>query len=216
MYQISMEIVLQTPLHIGAAAPIGTEAIRGMRKDQSGWPYIPASTFKGRLRHMVERLAYTLGRTTCNTHHQTCERLENACPVCRIFGSPFVPGQVRFTDLILDKTPFIKKAHDPAPLTTYRFGVALSRTRRVAGDGLLYTLELFQPGVPLLFRGVLEDIKSLEDAAWLYAGTQILESLGSGRGRGLGWISTSCQVREISSGAPISQQDLRSALGGAS
>jgi len=210
---IKVELTLKSPLHIGASAPAGTKAVRGMLKDAQGWPYIPASAFKGRLRHTVERLTRSMERSVCDTHHQTCESAQSACPVCRIFGSPWVTGSVRFCDLTLTQ-PEIWNAdyreENAYPRTGYRHGVGISRTRRVAQDALLYTTELFQPGVPLVFSGELQDVETLVDAAWLYAGLQFMESVGSNRTRGLGWVESRIQVLQDS--AVITPEQLRQTL----
>lgn len=213
MLNIKISLTLKSPLHIGASAATGTTAVRGLLKDQQGWPYIPASAFKGRLRHTVERLANSLGRSACDTHHLTCENIQTACPVCRIFGSPWISGSARFGDLALSQPELWNREYrgkNPYPRTDYRHGVGISRTRRVAQDALLYTTELFQPGAPLVFSGELSDIETLADAAWLYAGLQFMESLGSDRTRGLGWVQAECQVRQDD--VEIAPQELRQAL----
>jgi len=212
---IKVDLTLKSPLHIGASAPAGTTAVRGLLKDAQGWPYIPASAFKGRLRHMVERLSKSMERSACDTHHQTCESAHSACPVCQIFGSPWLTGSVRFCDLTLTQPEIWDTAYrreNPYPRTGYRHGVGISRTRRVAQDALLYTTELFQPGVPLVFSGTLQDIETLEDAAWLYAGLQFMESIGSNRTRGLGWIESRIQV--IQDDVVIGPEQLRQTLEG--
>ena len=57
MITIDIALTLQSPLHIGSGAQQGTLAQRGMLKDANGWPYIPASTLKGRWRHATEQVA---------------------------------------------------------------------------------------------------------------------------------------------------------------
>ncbi len=203
-YTVEITLTLKTPLHVGALSPAGTAARRGIVKTRDGWPYIPASSFKGRLRHAVERLADGLQRRRdCNTHRKMCR--ENLCPVCRIFGSPWASGPVQFADLELSGPPELaaqyqnRKTRLTPPPTTERYGVGLSRRRKVAADHLLYTTELFQPGVPLQFHSVLRGNITQETAAWLSAGVRYLDSVGSDRTRGLGWLTGEALVKDAAS-----------------
>lgn len=202
MYTIDVELTLQSPLHIGALAPAGAVAMRGLVKDADGWPYVPASAFKGRLRHSVERLAHGLGRRVCATHRDMCREAASACPACQIFGSAWLPGPVHFIDLTLCGPAQVVDYLDAErragrrPGSSERYGVGLNRRRKVAADQLLYTTELFQPGAPLVFGAALTGIPDLTTAAWLFCGLSALDSLGSSRSRGLGWLSAQATVRD--------------------
>lgn len=198
MPTIKITITMKSPLHIGALSATSTSAMRGLVKDHDGWPYIPASAFKGRLRHTIEKLARGLNYPVCETHRNMCRDARDACPACQIFGSPWIPGTVRFVDFQLSGPEELvreREKKEPSP-STQRYGVSLSRTRKVAEDHLLYTTELFEPGVPLTFTGVLSDVPGLEESAWIIAGVRMLESLGSSRTRGLGWLDGSAEVRD--------------------
>jgi CRISPR/Cas system CSM-associated protein Csm3 (group 7 of RAMP superfamily) len=177
-------------MHIGALSPTNTSAGRGMLKDDQGWPYIPASHFKGRLRHAIERIARGFDLYVCDTHRRMCRDKQNSCPVCSIFGAPWIPGSVRFEDLTLSGPDHLAQQREEgrAPSTVQRHGVGLSRKRKVTEDALLFTTELFQPGVPLEFSGPIQGATTQEQAAWLFAGIRYLESVGSDRTRGLGWV----------------------------
>ena len=85
---ITGQITCVTGLHIG-----GTEEgydIGGMdnpvlRDTMSGYPYIPGSSLKGKMRSMLE---WTLGKIESDgrVHGRSCQ--DSACAICRIFGSP--------------------------------------------------------------------------------------------------------------------------------
>jgi CRISPR/Cas system CSM-associated protein Csm3 (group 7 of RAMP superfamily) len=200
MITIDVNLTFKTPINIGSGAPHGTFADRAMIKDRDGWPYVPASAFKGRLRHAVERVAHAQGLSDCDTHQRTC-RSEGACPVCNVFGAPWVPGKLKFTRLALQGPADVMagleelQRKDRPPRTQVRYGVALSRHRRVAEDQKLYTTELFEPGRSLTFGGTLRGPISRLEAALVVAGLRLLPAVGRGKTGGLGWVDVQAQVR---------------------
>lgn len=202
MVEIEIEVICRTPVNIGSGAQQGTLAQRGMLKDAQGWPYIPASTIKGRLRHAVEQIAQSQGLFVCHTHQDMCR--ENFCLVCQLFGSPWQRGSIQFVDLVLAGPAEVvawKNGEDEArkgmrPHTSHRFGVALNRQRRVAEDALLYRTELLWPGLPLTFKGTLQAPLALKQVAYLVAGLHYLPALGRSKSSGLGWVMVQVKVRD--------------------
>jgi len=192
MATIDVRLIFQTPLNIGSGAQQGTLADRAMIKDHRGWPYVPASALKGRLRHAVEQVAAGLGQRICVTHQNMCpDESGYVCPVCCIFGSPWLPGRLRFARLELAGPDWLLErleARRSPPRTTQRYGVALSRRRGVAEDALLYTTELFEPGVELVFHGQLVGDLIPSQVALVLAGLRLLPALGRGKSGGLGWF----------------------------
>lgn len=196
MTRIDVTLTFQTPLNVGSGAQRGTLADRAMIKDHDGWPYVPASAFKGCLRHAVEQVAtgLDLQPPVCQTHRKMCRDAANPCPVCAIFGSPWLPGRLYFARLelrgpqsLLEHRERLREAKQ-YPVTTHRYGVAISRRRGVAEDKLLYTTELFQPGVNLIFGGVMEGDLLPGEVALVLAGLRSLPALGRGKSGGLGWL----------------------------
>lgn len=210
MIEIDVTLTFATPPNIGSDAQEGTWADRACIKDQDGWPYIPATAFKGQLRHAIERVARSAGQTVCETHRQMCR--ENPCPVCRIFGSPWHPGRLRFVDLQLREPDAAYRAQHRYPRADARYGVAINRRRGVAADALLYTTEVFQAGTPLVFQGTLVGEIALHDAAWLVAGLKLLATLGRAKSTGLGWLQATAVVR--ADGQPVDEAALRALLPG--
>ncbi len=194
MIRIDVTLTFQTPLNIGSGAQRGTLADRAMIKDHDGWPYVPASTFKGCLRHAVEQVAAGLGASVCVTHQDMCPRKGEYCVVCRIFGSPWRPGKLCFARLELTGPQSLvehkKQMREERryPHTTHRYGVAISRRRGVAEDKLLYTTELLKPGIHLTFAGPVEGDLSPGRVALVLAGLKMLPALGRGKSGGLGWL----------------------------
>jgi len=203
MVTIELTLTFQTPLNVGSGAQRGTLADRAMIKDADGWPYVPASALKGRLRHAVEQVVAGLGQRVCITHQNMCpDESGYVCPVCRIFGAPWVPGRLRFARLALSGPGELvrlledrqSQAHQP-PRTSHRYGVALSRRRGVAEENLLYTTELFEPGTPLEFSGALSGDLTVAQAALVIAGLRMMPALGRDKSGGLGWVTSSVVVK---------------------
>ncbi|MCB8983455.1 MAG: hypothetical protein H6659_06510 [Ardenticatenaceae bacterium] len=192
MVEINVKISARSPLNIGAGAQQGTLAQQGMVKDTHGWPYIPASSLKGKWRHAVEQVARSLEMPeVCTTNDRMCRR-QDPCIVCQIFGSPWSPGKLHFANLVLSGPPVILTLQeDPSyyPRTVERTGVAINRQRRVAEDHHLYNTELFWPGIELEFSGILRGDISQRQAALLQAGLRLLTTLGRGNTGGLGWVA---------------------------
>jgi CRISPR-associated protein Csm3 len=201
MTTIDLTLTFETPLNIGSGAQRGTLADRAMIKDDRGWPYVPASALKGRLRHAVEQIAVGLGDHVCDTHRNMCRDEARACRVCRIFGAPWIPGRLRFERLTLSGPQELvelleaRTSKQRYPPTAHRYGVAISRRRGVAEENLLFTTELFEPGTPLEFSGTLRGDLAVRDAALVVAGLRSLPALGRGKSGGLGWVTTEVVVK---------------------
>lgn len=197
MTEILVTITTRTPLHIGAGAQQGTLAQRGLLKDQEGWPYIPATSLKGKLRHAVEQIASTMpsGGPVLDPHENRERRSGDI--VSLLFGSPWRPGLVVFEDFHLVGPPALlefRKGSPKSPRTTERTGVSINRRRKVAADQRLYRTEVFWPGASLEFGGSLRGELSPAQAGLLVAGLRLIPALGGGKTGGLGWISVATEV----------------------
>jgi len=92
--KIDLQFIITLPatMTIGSGFPSG-QIDRTVMQDLNGLPYIPASTLKGRVRDMAERLAKTLGHNEiCQSPNPdfTCpalDRQEMPCLICRTFGA---------------------------------------------------------------------------------------------------------------------------------
>lgn len=197
MVEIKVTLTFKTPLNIGSGAQQGTLAQRGMLKDRRGWPYVPASALKGRLRHAVEQVAQGLNLRppVCKTHRKMCR--EELCPVCRLFGSPWAPAAVRVERLELSGPAALVaiKERRKNPRTTQRTGVAINRRRGVSEDALLYNTELLWPAAELQFTGRITGDVDRAQAALLVAGLRLLPAMGRGKSGGLGWLRAEATVR---------------------
>lgn len=203
MITLTVTLTLRSPLHIGSGAQQGTLANRGMLKDRDGWPYVPASAFKGQLRHAVEQVAAALplsGAPVCTTHQEMCRHLP-LCPVCQIFGAPWHPGAARFHALHLSGPPAIMAIKNRPegkrpPRTTPRTSVTLNRARGVAEDKRLFSTELLWPGMSLAFSGSITGPLTHPQAGLLLAGLRHMTALGGSKSAGLGWLTANVDAHE--------------------
>lgn len=199
--RLALSAQFETPVNIGGyGAP--TFVDRPFRRDGDGWPFIPASSLKGRLRHECERLARALGHRVCDgpSPRQMCRDAE--CVICGIFGSPWIQGRIYPADLLLERSPELGETAPPAAI---RYNVSLSRRRRVAEDGRLFTTEVFLPGIPLTFRGDWEAELTLHELALVEAGFGAITALGRAKTGGLGWcrVTGQTQVRDDGTWRPV-------------
>ncbi len=185
MISISLTVTTESPLHIGGEEQINTWADKPLVKWRNGEPYVPASTIKGRLRAELEALlrSTTLGPTLCQPPRaeNMCQAGRHTpCPVCKLFGSPLQEGELYFGDL------YLTAEYDQIPQTAVRTGTRINRRRHIVEDDLLYDIELFMPGEPLVFEGVIRCFAEQEITP-LYVAARSVTMLGGGRSRGLGW-----------------------------
>lgn len=198
MTKIEIRLTFDGPFNVGAGALGGALADKPMTRDARGLPVVPASTFKGRLRHEIERLApvlhpgapqHTPQRCTAPVAEKMCQGDGEPCVVCRLFGSSWAGGKLIFSDLTLVEPAFLAQAKpEELPPGDLRYGVGLSRHRRVAEDQLLYTTEVFMPGTPLTLSGTISGDLEQDELDLLRAGLDSLFALGGGKTRGMGWF----------------------------
>ena len=214
--RIELEAHFATPFSIGTGALGCTTADKPLLKDAEGVPYLPGSTLKGILRHEAEKIIRSLwsDEAVCRSPNPATMCPQNRpteqpfCPICRVFGSPWLPSSLIFTDL----KPGERLDRQVMKDTRLRFGVGISRHRRVAADDLLYTLEVASAaeGVPL--QGAIEG--NLPDEEWkrllalVLAALRAINAIGGARSRGLGWVT----LEAVSIEPELSYSDIKEVL----
>ncbi|MCA9955515.1 MAG: hypothetical protein KC434_12385 [Anaerolineales bacterium] len=199
MIEIKLTLTLRSPLNIGSGAQQGTLAQRGMLKERDGWPYVPATLLKGRLRHYVEQVASTLPHNTVrNPHDLTIINMDEHDPVSALFGTPWQQSLLMFEDLPLTGPPALMQWRQDKnrlpPRSTQRTSVSLNRRRRVAADQRLFNTELLLPGTPMMFGGAIRGQIEPWQAGLLVAGLRLIPAYGRGKSGGLGWVAVETQV----------------------
>ncbi|MBL7183263.1 MAG: CRISPR-associated RAMP protein [Anaerolineae bacterium] len=204
-------LTVGTALRVGSGVGEGmTGADITVVKDAVGRPFIPGSSFKGVLRTEVERIARTIdkrpllwacddplndaGRCVTNADMEalkgkdeavrTEEVLRKSCPVCRIFGSPWLASKMLVKDLGL-KDPARWPERFPV-----RDGVGIDRDTGTVAVGP-YTYETVPPGTEFTCEIVLENADEFEQGVVLLGLREFQEGragLGGGRSRGLGQV----------------------------
>ena len=190
---------IDTALCIGDSGSNHIGADKTTVKTTDGKLYIPASTLKGIWRHACEVIA-------CSQDHYVCKspRAENMCPcpkeelvnenteamqdnhciICQIFGSPKLKSKTFISDLIHEIDSEIET-------TVIRSGVTINRNRRVAEDQRLYFTETSIPNAKFEFSGDVSFSSDITNGQieLLNAGLNYIHAVGSGKTRGLGWVS---------------------------
>ncbi|MCB0032277.1 MAG: hypothetical protein KDE28_30415, partial [Anaerolineales bacterium] len=193
MATLDVQLTFKTPLNIGSGAQQGTLASLGMLKDQYGWPYVPASTLKGRWRHAAEQLYGTLmADVEVISPHQT-QRQRPDDMVSRLFGTHWGAGLIAFTDLVITAPARAVELRQESernrfrPVTQERTGIAINQQRRVVEDRFLFTTETLWPGIALTFGGKIQAPITQAEAGLLVASLHLIPNMGRAKSRGLGW-----------------------------
>ena len=190
---------IDTALCIGDSGSSDVGADKTTVKTSDGKLYIPASTLKGIWRHATETIVRSQGHYVCNSPlpQNMCPRPDeelqgqntnlfknNHCVICQIFGSPKLESSIVINDL----NPVIDLGIEP---TVNRSGVTINRNRRVAEDARLYFTETSIPNANFKFSGdvLLNSNITDEQIELLTAGLNYIHAIGSGKTRGLGWLS---------------------------
>ncbi len=203
---IPLAAVIDTALCVGAGGSSGSLADKPIVRTAAGNLLIPASQFKGRLRHECEKLARGLKWPICQAPNpQTmcpqCDGLtdnfqredyrvpelpegrQHHCLICQIFGNPTLPSRLICDDLICTEKP------EDLPPEVLRPGVTLNRRRRTAEEQKLYFLET-SPAMQLRFEGAIYLMPGCPPyaKALILAGLHHIHALGGSKSAGLGWL----------------------------
>ena len=190
---------IDSALCIGDSGSSDTAADKATVKTTDGKLYIPASTLKGIWRHATEAIARSQGHYVCNSPlpQNMCPRKQeelqdqntdlfqhNHCVICQIFGSPQRESSIVVNDLKPDIDLGIEA-------TVNRSGVTINRNRRVAEDARLYFTETSIPNAGFEFSGDVSLSNNITDEQikLLTAGLKYVHAIGSGKTRGLGWLT---------------------------
>lgn len=178
---------VDTALCIGDGGGSETGADQATVKTSDGELYIPASTLKGIWRHACEVIAESQGNFVCKSPRaeDMCSgQADDHCIICQIFGSPKMVSRIFINDLTVD-TDLV------AASTETRNGVTINRRRRVAEDQRLYFTETSLSNADISFSGEVTIDAKITDKQIeiLRAGLKFIHAIGTGKTRGLGWLS---------------------------
>jgi len=204
---LSLTAVIDTALCVGAGGSSGSLADKPIVRTARGQLLIPASQFKGRLRHECEKLGRGLRWAVCDSPNPQTMCPQRAgfaeernssfqrpdyqvqgdnryhCLICQMFGNPALPSHLVFDDLICTEDP----ANLPEVL---RPGVTINRRRRTAEDQKLFLLETSPANVGLRFQGEIHILPGCPPyaKALVVAALHHIHALGGSKSGGLGWL----------------------------
>lgn len=206
---LSYHIDLYTGLHIGTgvgfAKMVDDTVCRAGPAKGSGvrLPCIPGSSVKGKVKSRCEALANRMDIRICQD--RKCKH--DLCLICRLFGSPYTPGGLYFSDAVLiQEWQNIAKPHNgqtvqnPFELSIVRTGNKVERATRTVEPEFLFSHEQTADG--LRFEGSIigeVNARSQNDIStelpleiWmLVVGMQSVDKIGGLRSRGSG----RCRIR---------------------
>lgn len=202
--ETKLEFRITTALLIaGGEISSGLGIDKATVRDKEGKLIIPASTIKGKLRDECQRILVGLNpnifvcmppRAEAMCPQPFIDKKQHrvrCCPICEIFGSPWDPCQLYFSDLIVT-------SDDLKGLNSVKIGVSIDRHSRTAKEKSLYYLQTSPQGIECAFVNsanvssgltIHGEIKDKKQAALLYVGIQSLLNIGGSKSVGLGWLN---------------------------
>lgn len=175
-HQLSIKIALQstTSLAVGKGSGEGTIIDNGIMRDSRNLPYIPGSQLKGTLRYRTTQLCNSLKLPS----HIVTDMFGSA------YGTDAKPGALRFANLSAQVNP-----ESSAFISQARTSVKISRSRRVAEEKLLRTIEVANDRLVYSNdKAISGKIADTRYAALIYAALLVNSTWGHSKSRGLGWM----------------------------
>ena len=213
---IPLTATIDTALCVGAGGSSGSLADKPIIRNGRGQLLIPASQFKGRLRHECEKLARGLNWAVCESPNPPTmcpqrSHLKDKQDIASRFeradyklgdaeDKPFglryhciicqIFGNPVLPSRVIFDDLVCTEAPENLPEEVLRPGVTLNRRRKTAEDKKLYFLETSPPNAQLRFAG---DIHLQPDSpayakALILAALHHIHALGGSKSAGLGWL----------------------------
>lgn len=186
-FEIEVKVTLESDLHIAGVGRAIALIDRCIERDAQRRPYIPSTSFKGRVRAHYERLMHALGYDLkgCKppAPGNMCNDPANPCPVCALFGSPVQQSRVEFSPL----TP--ESAAEP----TTRIGIGVNRKLNTVEEGRLFFYEAAPQRRTDAFQGTVRGWATETEIAHLIAAMKLITHFGGQKARGLGRVRVEVQ-----------------------
>lgn len=158
--------------------------------------FMPGSSLKGVFRSHAERIARTLNPAlACDPFSQTsCGRrlqsdappqaYRDSCPICRLFGSSAMRGRLAIRDAYL-------RPGTPAPTPETRDGVGIDRVTGGSSRGAKFDFQVITSGI-FDTEIVVDNFETWQLGLLAYLLRDLADGIvqiGSGKSRGLGWVT---------------------------
>jgi CRISPR-associated protein Csm3 len=191
--QLSAILRLKSGLHIGTGEKVERgEPLPVIASVRTGLPYIPGSSLKGKMRHLLE-LTYGRKETDPRDNGSPCWCGE--CQICLLFGSgsaekTYEPTRLIFRDCYLEKTS--EKLLEKIELEE-KPGVRIDRNTGKAAAKALFPMKRVPEGCEFKFEisvRIFENDEPESLKKWISMGLFLMEqdALGGGGTRGSGYI----------------------------
>lgn len=173
-------------------------------KDINGIPYIPGSTFKGKLRYMTTLVYNMFSKNACISRLYKDKKCN--CLICDIFGErDNQKGKLNFSNLILSED-------NNKDLINIRNGIAVNRYLGTVCDKSLFNYEAVKSGSNHFkgeINGYLDEETYKKQLLLLFLGFSLIEALGGFQSRGLGWLGETRKMQIFVDGKEISKSNLQ-------
>lgn len=193
---LTARYLMSSGFHVGAASPVSAAIDRATLRWRAtgqglGFPYLPGTSLKGKLRNECERILGAIAPGSCCItgdpesmcpHARTTEAPEGYCPVCRIFGGNGRQAPLVFGDALPE--PDVRQLLSRVPY--FRAGIGINRKTGSVLEQRLFFTEIAPAGLELSQRvsGLLPELRHV---ALLAAGYRTLFAVGGNKSRGSGW-----------------------------
>lgn len=205
-FELTVTVSLRSDLHIAGVGRTAALIDRCIERDAHGRPYIPSTSFKGRVRTHYERLMHALGYDMKNCKPPApgnmCNDPNNLCPACALFGSPVQQSRVEFSPL----------APNSASEPTTRIGVGVNRKLNTVEQGRLFFYEAAPQTRIKSFTGTVRGWATETEIAQLIAAIQLITHFGGQKARGLGRVRVKVEQAYLKQNGEWKQQEVQTLL----
>jgi CRISPR/Cas system CSM-associated protein Csm3 (group 7 of RAMP superfamily) len=165
-------------------------------KDSNGIIYLPASSIKGKIKSEFKKNIESLfSGSVCNSimsgKKEVCldKDIQNACIICRIFGSEFYEGSLIFEDGVMDAETrnILYKIENNKIISVFQSSIRSgTKINRLLKTTALFSLEGVNPTI-VLTSNIKGSCYMNEEQYNYFKGTiQTITHLGGSKARGMG------------------------------
>ncbi len=205
-FELTVKVELHSDLHIAGVGRTAALIDRCIERDAQGRPYIPSTSFKGRVRAHYERLMHALGYDMKNCKPPApgnmCNDPNDLCPACALFGSPVQQSRVEFSPLAPES---------PSEPTT-RIGVGVNRKLNTVEQGRLFFYEAAPRTRIKSFTGTVRGWATEPEIAQLIAAIQLITHFGGQKARGLGRVRVKVEQAYLKQNGEWKQYEVQTLL----
>lgn len=199
---LTLTIEFCSPFNIGsgfgAAGLVDSKSV----KDNNDIAYIPATSLKGKIKSEFKKNMLTINSSNiCNNfvnkNTEICkfEKINDACVICRFFGSEFYEGSLIFGDAKIDEniSEFFTKIQTDRIVdnsqSEVRMGIKLNRVLKTAEETALFNFETINPSNIFKSRIYGHVYLTGEEYIFFIKTIESITHLGGNKARGLGKCS---------------------------